>query len=200
MVFKPVKADVGGNLEKMKAALERAPADTVHKALLAEKAAGNCKDKNSMAVAVLWYKRAMQFIFAIMKKVAAGQEANAAAKEAYEETLSAYHGFMVKKTFKMGLMGAPGTDSRLNALGVMCVCVCVCVYVCVCVCVCVYRDGTYIHTCIHACVHRYRHMMYARAHTYRHRQHAQGLRERSRAHEERNGGLGCSRRAHISQH
>ena len=83
-----------------------------------------------MAVAVLWYKRAMQFIFAIMKKVAAGQEANAAAKEAYEETLSAYHGFMVKKTFKMGLMGAPGTDSRLNALGVMCVCVCVCVCMC----------------------------------------------------------------------
>merc|ERR1712205_156832 len=117
VVFKPVSADVGGNLEKMKAALERAPADTIHKALLAEKAAGKSKDKNSMAIAVLWYKRAMQFIFAIMKKVAAGQEANAAAKEAYEETLSAYHGFMVKKTFQMGLMGAPGTDTMLKALG-----------------------------------------------------------------------------------
>ena len=103
-----------------------------------------------MAIAVLWYKRAMQFIFAIMKKVAAGQEANAAAKEAYEETLSAYHGFMVKKTFQMGLMGAPGTDSRLNALGVMCVYVCVCVCVCVCEDVCLQR--WYIHTHMHTCM------------------------------------------------
>lgn len=59
----------------------------------------------------------MQFIFALLEKVSAGEEANAAAKAAYEATLSAYHGFMVKKTFQMGLMAAPGTDTLLGALG-----------------------------------------------------------------------------------
>mmetsp|Transcript_35733 Transcript_35733/g.30041 ORF Transcript_35733/g.30041 Transcript_35733/m.30041 type:complete len:200 (+) Transcript_35733:29-628(+) len=116
-VFTPVKADINGNLTKMTKCFEKAPADTIHKALVAEKAAGKTKDKDALCLSLLWFKRAMQFIFALMKKVAAGTEANAAAKEAYEETLSAYHGFMVKKTFQMGLMAAPGTDNLLKGLG-----------------------------------------------------------------------------------
>lgn len=35
----------------------------------------------------------------------------------YAETLSKYHGFMVKKTFDMGLMAAPSTDTMLPCLG-----------------------------------------------------------------------------------
>ncbi len=59
----------------------------------------------------------MQFIFAMLQKVAAGTEANKAAKEAYAETLSKHHNFIVKKAFEVGLMGAPSTDTMLTCLG-----------------------------------------------------------------------------------
>jgi hypothetical protein len=59
----------------------------------------------------------MQFIFRLLEKVAAGTDANKAAKEAYAETLSHYHGFMVKNTFGMGLMAAPSTATMLPCLG-----------------------------------------------------------------------------------
>ena len=61
--------------------------------------------------------RAMQFIFSMLKKVSAGEDANKAAKSAYDETLSHYHGFLVKKSFQVALMAAPGSDSMLKALG-----------------------------------------------------------------------------------
>jgi len=41
----PVKADINGNLEKIKKYLAKNPAETIHKAVLAEKAAGKSKDK-----------------------------------------------------------------------------------------------------------------------------------------------------------
>ena len=59
----------------------------------------------------------MQFIFTLLQKVAGGLDANKAAKEAYAETLSHYHGFMVKKTFEMGLMAAPSSETMLPCLG-----------------------------------------------------------------------------------
>lgn len=59
----------------------------------------------------------MQFIFVLLDKVTKGKEANKAAKEAYYETLSRHHGFMVKKTFEIGLMAAPSTEAMLSCLG-----------------------------------------------------------------------------------
>jgi hypothetical protein len=59
----------------------------------------------------------MQFIFRLLEKVAAGTDANKAAKEAYADTLAHYHGFMVKQTFGVGLMAAPSTATMLPCLG-----------------------------------------------------------------------------------
>jgi hypothetical protein len=59
----------------------------------------------------------MQFIFKLLQKVAAGMDANKAAKEAYAESLSHHHGYMIKKTFELGLMGAPSTETMLPCLG-----------------------------------------------------------------------------------
>lgn len=35
----------------------------------------------------------------------------------YAETLSKYHGFMVKKTFDVGLMAAPSSETMTKCLG-----------------------------------------------------------------------------------
>jgi hypothetical protein len=59
----------------------------------------------------------MQFIFVLLDKVTKGKEANIAAKEAYYETLSRYHGFMVKTIFEIGLLAAPSTEMMLSCLG-----------------------------------------------------------------------------------
>lgn len=56
-VFFPVKSDVGGNVDKLKKALAAAPAETLQALILAEKATGKHKDKNSAACALLWFKR-----------------------------------------------------------------------------------------------------------------------------------------------
>eukprot|EP00286_Rhodomonas_abbreviata_P025377 CAMPEP_0181297502 /NCGR_PEP_ID=MMETSP1101-20121128/5274_1 /TAXON_ID=46948 /ORGANISM="Rhodomonas abbreviata, Strain Caron Lab Isolate" /LENGTH=199 /DNA_ID=CAMNT_0023402443 /DNA_START=231 /DNA_END=830 /DNA_ORIENTATION=- len=116
-VFFPVKSDVGGNVKKLKDALAAAPADSLQALLRNEKAAGKHKNKEAAAIALLWLKRALQFTFLLLEKVCGGMDANKAAKEAYEETLMAFHGFMVKKTFQMGLMAAPSTATLLKALG-----------------------------------------------------------------------------------
>ncbi len=130
-----MKSDVGGNVEKLKKARVQNPtATTLQQLVRAEKAAGTHKDKNGASTALLWFKRsddafffsnyrsdvscrAMQFIFRLLEKVAGGTDANKAAKEAYAETLSHYHGFMVKNTFGMGLMAAPSTATMLPCLG-----------------------------------------------------------------------------------
>ena len=59
----------------------------------------------------------MQFIFILLQKVSEAMDANKAAKEAYAETLSLHHGYMVKKTFEFGLMAAPSTDAMASCLG-----------------------------------------------------------------------------------
>ncbi|KAJ1472983.1 glycolipid transfer protein-domain-containing protein [Baffinella frigidus] len=105
-VFFPVKADLNGNVEKLVKHLAATPAATLHAMIRAEKAAGKSKEKNSASGSLLWLKRAMQFVFCLLKRVSKGEEANKAAQEAYKETLMAYHGFMVKKTSQVGLMAA----------------------------------------------------------------------------------------------
>jgi hypothetical protein len=59
----------------------------------------------------------MRFIFAVLLKVSEGTEGNQAAKEAYHETLSRHHGFIIKKAFEVGLMTAPSTETMLLYLG-----------------------------------------------------------------------------------
>jgi hypothetical protein len=134
-VFSPVKSDIGGNIAKLKTALsQKSNKVSLQKLVLDEKAAGKSKDS---ATSLLWFsrcvsplrysfhffqndffsRRAMSFIFMLLKKVSAGLDANKAAKEAYEETLALHHGFMVRNTFQMGLMAAPSTDSMLQCLG-----------------------------------------------------------------------------------
>ncbi len=138
-IFTPVKSDVNGNVEKLKKARQQNPsATTLQQLILAEKKAGTHKDKNGASTALLWFKRlgctipiyswihlsevsnccrAMQFIFGLLQKVARGVDATQAAKEAYADTLSHYHGFMVRNTFSVGLMAAPSTATMLPLLG-----------------------------------------------------------------------------------
>mmetsp|Transcript_1478 Transcript_1478/g.3990 ORF Transcript_1478/g.3990 Transcript_1478/m.3990 type:complete len:103 (+) Transcript_1478:83-391(+) len=56
-IFTPVKADVGGNVKKLKDAHAANPVATIHELVIAEKAEGKHKLKTSASVALLWFKR-----------------------------------------------------------------------------------------------------------------------------------------------
>lgn len=55
----------------------------------------------------------------MMSKLSADSkiELKVCAKSAYEETLANYHGFLVKKTFQVGLSTSPARASLIAALG-----------------------------------------------------------------------------------
>ena len=59
----------------------------------------------------------MQFICKLLQKVAAGEDASKAAKEAYTESLSHHHSYITRKAYEMGLAAGLSTDSMLSSLG-----------------------------------------------------------------------------------
>ncbi len=60
----------------------------------------------------------MQFIYKLLQNVAAGGDANKAAKDAYAETLSHHHSIVTRRGYEMGLAtGLFSTDKMLSSLG-----------------------------------------------------------------------------------
>jgi hypothetical protein len=57
-VFAPVKSDIGGNIQKLKKALEKnADKRSIQMLIVAEKAAGKHKDATAASSALLWFSR-----------------------------------------------------------------------------------------------------------------------------------------------
>ncbi|KAJ1489560.1 glycolipid transfer protein domain-containing protein [Baffinella frigidus] len=116
-VFYPVRSDIEGNIKKLQAIAKTKPNGVTLQALVREEKVADTSKVGVAGDSLLWLKRAMQFMNVFLGTVSRGGEANAAAKDAYSTTLQKYHGFVVKRTFNMGLMAAPGTDAILSRLG-----------------------------------------------------------------------------------
>eukprot|EP00918_Siedleckia_nematoides_P071873 GHVU01157004.1.p1 GENE.GHVU01157004.1~~GHVU01157004.1.p1 ORF type:complete len:232 (-),score=46.47 GHVU01157004.1:1069-1764(-) len=77
------------------------------------------KDNNAGVVRLLWMKRALDFILAILKKVVVEcpeKEIKDCAREAYSETLQQYHGYIVSKVFTMAMSVCPSRPDLLKRL------------------------------------------------------------------------------------
>ncbi|KAJ1489559.1 glycolipid transfer protein domain-containing protein [Baffinella frigidus] len=116
-VFYPIKSDIEGNIKKLQAIAETKPHGVTLQALVREEKVADTSKVGVAGDSLLWLKRAMQFMNVFLGTVSRGGEANAAAKDAYITTLQNYHGFVMQRTFSMGLMAAPGTDTILSLLG-----------------------------------------------------------------------------------
>ena len=115
-MFYPVKADIEGNIKKLQAiAKKKHRGITLHQLLREEQAAGG--PMPAAGDALLWLKRALQFMNTFLGAVASGGDAGVAARAAYSSTLEKHHGFVVRRTFSVGLSAAPSTDSILERLG-----------------------------------------------------------------------------------
>jgi hypothetical protein len=77
-MFKIVKSDIGGNVDKLIAGTAAAPANVTFAAVIdADIAAGkNAKSGGSNAESLLWLKRAMEFIMLLLSKVSETKDEN----------------------------------------------------------------------------------------------------------------------------
>mmetsp|Transcript_31832 Transcript_31832/g.64013 ORF Transcript_31832/g.64013 Transcript_31832/m.64013 type:complete len:242 (+) Transcript_31832:68-793(+) len=116
-IFYIVKSDMGGNVAKLRKKLASDPSASIQDLIRKEIRAGHDGDKHSAADALLWLTRALDFIHTLLDKMVGGLDANRAAREAYEGSLMQHHGFIVKRSFQVGLMTAPSTASMLKCLG-----------------------------------------------------------------------------------
>ncbi|XP_031571599.1 glycolipid transfer protein-like [Actinia tenebrosa] len=108
--FAPVKMDINGNIKKLRAIYEKSPQKfrVLQSIVDNEIQAKTTTAKNSGTDALLWLKRAMQFVLAFLKQVLTGeQDLVKCANTAYEKTLKQYHNFIVKGIFSLAVKSVP---------------------------------------------------------------------------------------------
>jgi hypothetical protein len=116
-----VKSDIGGNIGRLveRHAQDEAKYEQLFGIVLAEVEAGTAKRTDSATNALLWLRRAMAFIVAIVAGLAADEALGCAevAQRAYGETLKRYHGWVVQQGVQVALRFAPRREAFVEALG-----------------------------------------------------------------------------------
>ncbi|XP_050966604.1 glycolipid transfer protein [Labeo rohita] len=125
-IFSPIKADIVGNITKIKAVYDTNPTrfKTLQHILEAEKEMhGTEWPKVGATLALMWLKRGLRFIQVLLQSLVDGDkdESNpnlirVNVTKAYEMALKKYHGWFVQKLFKAALYAAPYRSDFLKAL------------------------------------------------------------------------------------
>eukprot|EP00112_Aurelia_sp_Birch-Aquarium-sp1_P004994 Seg1566.12 transcript_id=Seg1566.12/GoldUCD/mRNA.D3Y31 product="Pleckstrin-like domain-containing family A member 8" protein_id=Seg1566.12/GoldUCD/D3Y31 len=118
--FAPVKSDINGNISKLQKKYEsdREKFAVLQSFVEVEMAEGSTKAKNSATDALLWLKRALEFIGVFLAEVLTGQpDLSKCAKKAYESTLKKYHGWIVQGIFSLAMKAVPYRENFIAAIG-----------------------------------------------------------------------------------
>ncbi|XP_016297263.1 glycolipid transfer protein [Sinocyclocheilus anshuiensis] len=125
-VFSPIKADIAGNITKIKAVYDSNPTrfKTLQHILEAEKEMhGTEWPKVGATLALMWLKRGLRFIQVLLQSLVDGDKdennpnlIRVNVSKAYEMALKKYHGWFVQKLFKAALYAAPYRSDFLKAL------------------------------------------------------------------------------------
>ncbi|XP_071369753.1 glycolipid transfer protein [Centroberyx affinis] len=125
-VFAPIKADISGNITKIRAVYDSNPArfKTLNQILEAEKEMhGTEWPKVGATLALMWLKRGLRFIQLLLQSLVDGERDDnnpnlirVNASKAYELALRRYHGWLVQKLFQAALYAAPYRTEFLKAL------------------------------------------------------------------------------------
>ncbi|XP_076007159.1 glycolipid transfer protein [Genypterus blacodes] len=125
-VFAPIKADLSGNITKIKAVYDSNPGryQTLNKILEAEKEMHSAEWPNVGAtLALMWLKRGLRFIQVFLQSVVNGERdeqypnhIRVNANKAYDVALKKHHGWLVQQLFKAALFGASYKSDFLKAL------------------------------------------------------------------------------------
>ncbi|CAL8262994.1 unnamed protein product [Boreogadus saida] len=125
-LFAPIKAEITGNLTKIKAVYESHPVryKTLQQILEAEKEQhGSQWPRVGATLALMWLKRALRFIQVFLQSVADGErdEANpnllrVNLSKAYDASLRKYHGWLMQNLHKAIMYAAPYKTDFLKSL------------------------------------------------------------------------------------
>ncbi|XP_062870168.1 glycolipid transfer protein [Trichomycterus rosablanca] len=125
-IFAPIKADITGNITKIKAVYDSDPAkyETLQKFLEVEKSTyGSEWPKVGATLALMWLKRGLRFIQILLQSLADGDRdennpnlIRVNITKAYDQALKRYHGWIVQQIFKAALLALPYRSAFLKAL------------------------------------------------------------------------------------
>lgn len=118
--FAPVKLDISGNIKKLEAKHATDPKAfvTLQNIVYQELKSNTCTVKNSATDALLWLKRALEFMQVFLSEVVRGEKDLAvAAGTAYSKTLRRYHGWVVRGVFALAVKAVPYRSDLLTSLG-----------------------------------------------------------------------------------
>ncbi|XP_046904649.1 glycolipid transfer protein [Hypomesus transpacificus] len=125
-IFAPIKADVAGNITKIKAVYDSNPTrfKTLQQIVEAEKEMhGSQWPRVGATLALMWLKRGLKFIQVLLQSLVDGEKdennpnlIRVNATKAYELALKKYHGWLVQQLFKAAVFAAPYKSDFLKAL------------------------------------------------------------------------------------
>uniref|UniRef100_A0A7S3QL51 Glycolipid transfer protein domain-containing protein n=2 Tax=Dunaliella tertiolecta TaxID=3047 RepID=A0A7S3QL51_DUNTE len=115
--FKLVEYDISGNIQRLESKI---PQDAERYQRLFtivqdEVVAGTHNDSSSCTKGLLWLKRAMEFITAVMQRMLT-EPLHKAVADVYRETLMQYHGFMVSSAFTLAFKFVPTREQFVASL------------------------------------------------------------------------------------
>mmetsp|Transcript_9417 Transcript_9417/g.17670 ORF Transcript_9417/g.17670 Transcript_9417/m.17670 type:complete len:199 (+) Transcript_9417:34-630(+) len=118
--FYPAKADVGGNIERLTTRAKQDPSghallfDVVRKEMIA----GEHHDSRSATKGLLWLKRFLEFVIALLRNLSDPQATLFdASNEAYKTCLQPFHGFIAGGAFTIVLNLCGTRESFEEAIG-----------------------------------------------------------------------------------
>jgi hypothetical protein len=119
MAFKPAKADVNGNIERIQKASEASDDDDIYEVVREEKKRNESNDSRSTAKALLWLKRFLEFVIELLREITddSEKELRDAAVSAYERTLKPFHGWVSAAAFSVVLKFPPTRASFVASIG-----------------------------------------------------------------------------------
>ncbi|XP_038043485.1 glycolipid transfer protein [Anas platyrhynchos] len=126
IVYSPVKADLAGNIKKIRAVYDSDPAkfQTLQDILQVEKELhGSAWPKTGATLALMWLKRGLKFMLVLLQSISDGERdeehpnlIRVNALKAYEVSLKKYHGWMLQKLFMGSVYALPYKSDLLKAL------------------------------------------------------------------------------------
>ncbi|EIE23822.1 hypothetical protein COCSUDRAFT_83697 [Coccomyxa subellipsoidea C-169] len=118
--FSIVRGDIGGNIDRLAAAQTKDARYTTLFAIITDEVKrGEQEGGQSDTNALLWLKRATEFILLLLKRLHDDREVtlSAAASEVYYQTLNNYHTWYTSAAFTVVLKFVPSRETFFAALG-----------------------------------------------------------------------------------
>jgi len=120
-IFAPIKADVNGNINKLRQKINEnvMKFQTLYAIVNDEIESGTTNAKNSATDALLWLKRAFELISSFLHEFGMGDKTLAdAVGNAYQQSLSRYHGMLARHIFSFALRAVPNNSEFLRSLAI----------------------------------------------------------------------------------